>query len=97
MAGKCVYNAKWETNPTYKDWLKRSKRTTARYCAMCVTATAADSLCEKAELTGQITFVTQANSLKRTAKEKVKDVESENEKLKQENRELQNLLEHQAH
>ena len=48
---------------------------------MCVTAMAADSLCEKAELTGQITFVTQANSLKRTAKEKAKDVESVNSQI----------------
>jgi ribosomal protein S8 len=36
----------------------------------------ADGLCEKAEATGKITFVTQANSLKRTAKEKSNEPEN---------------------
>ena len=36
----------------------------------------ADNLAEKAELTGNIYFATQSNSLKRTAKEQAKEVKA---------------------
>ena len=41
----------------------------------------ADSLAEKAELTGNICFVTQSNSLGRTLKEKAKELKTLDNKL----------------
>ena len=43
----------------------------------------ADNLAEKAELTGNISFVTQYNSLKRTSKEKAKELKTLDSKLEE--------------
>ena len=45
--------------------------------------TSADNLAEKAELTGNLSFVTQSNSLRRTSKEKAKELKTLDNKLEE--------------
>ena len=50
----------------------------------------ADNLAEKAELTGNISFVTQSNSLRRTSKEKAKELKTLDSKLEEKLQALKN-------
>ena len=49
-----------------------------------------DNLAEKAELTGNISFVTQSNSLRRTSKEKAKELKTLDSKLEEKLQALKN-------
>ena len=70
--GQCLYNKKWEREPQYKGWasleeidkIKKKKRSGWTLI----------NLCLKAESTGKLTFVTQANSLRKTAKDKIREL-----------------------
>ena len=50
----------------------------------------ADNLAEKTELTGNISFVTQSNSLRRTSKEKAKELKTLDSKLEEKLQALKN-------
>ena len=50
----------------------------------------ADNLTEKAELAGNISFVTQSNSLRRVLKEKAKDLKTLDNKLEEKLQALKN-------
>ena len=50
----------------------------------------ADNLAEKTELTGNMSFVTQSNSLRRTSKEKAKELKTLDSKLKEKLQALKN-------
>ena len=50
----------------------------------------ADNLAEKAELTGNISFVTESNSLRRTSKEKAKELKTLDSKLEEKLQALKN-------
>ena len=50
----------------------------------------ADNLAEKAELTGNISFVPQSNSLRRVLKEKAKDLKTLDNKLEEKLQALKN-------
>ena len=50
----------------------------------------ADNLTEKAELTGNMYFVTQSNSLRRTSKEKAKELKTPENKLQEKLQALKN-------
>ena len=52
---------------------------------------AADGLCTKAEATGKLTFVTQANALRRSAKDKVRELADMDESLKSKLEKLKEL------
>ena len=49
-----------------------------------------DNLAEKAEFTGNISFVTQSNSLRRTSKEKEKELKTLGNKLEEKLQALKN-------
>ena len=52
--------------------------------------TSADNLAEKAELTGNLSFVTQSNSLRKTSKEKAKELKTLDNKLEEKLQALKN-------
>ena len=73
--GDCIYNRRWELDEVKK---KKKKRIDAEIKSLNDTA---DELCTKAEATAKLTFVTQANALRRSAKDKLNDLVSLDEKL----------------
>ena len=73
--GDCIYNRRWELDEVKK---KKKKRIDAEIKSLNDTA---DELCTKAEATAKLTFVTQANALRRSAKDKLNDLVSLDKKL----------------
>jgi len=68
--------------------LKEKKRRTSMDIDGLITS--ADNLAEKAELTGNLSFVTQSNSLRKTSKEKAKELKTLDNKLEEKLQALKN-------
>lgn len=62
------------------DEVKKKKRIDAEIKSLTINDTA-DELCTKVEATAKLTFVTQANALRRSAKDKLNDLVSLDKKL----------------
>ena len=69
--GDCIYNRRWELDEVKK----KKKRIDTEIKSLNDTA---DELCTKAEATAKLTFVTQANALRRSAKDKTNKQQTTN-------------------